>query len=196
MGHSQNYLYLLSWTSFCRKMAASAWALTHDPSRLQQEVEACKQTLKLIKDCFVVNCIAPKEKAKLVVSMAMRAGFYGAFTPTLAKLRERERNLRYEMDADAAERDQYDRQIASIRSYIAHEGTILSASSEALSPGDIVEALGVDPNAYTIPGRQYEVERDNPHAGVVVIRGIEGGLWPVPRSLMCIIKRRETVCVA
>lgn len=196
MGDTQNYLYMLAWTSFCRRMAASAWALVHDPSRLEQETTGLREALKMIRDCFVVNTVKGLNKAKAVTLLAAKAGFYGSLAPSLNKLKEKEKTIRWEMDHEAEARDNYMDTISYVRSYIERERQSLSAthSETALGRGDIVEALVSDGSGYTVPGRRYIVVDDNPEENFVRIENHSGG-WNTPRELMRFAERRSEACV-
>lgn len=52
MGHSRSYPYLLSWVSACQLMAASAWRLVFDPSRLHHEQGLLSSVFHRIQEVF------------------------------------------------------------------------------------------------------------------------------------------------
>lgn len=184
MGHSKNYLYLLAWTSFCRRMAASSWALVHDPSRLQEEVEDLRAVLVNMRQCFISGEITGTRKAQSVVLLAGRAGFYEALESSMKKLKRREDALRYEMDADAQARDQYNLKIDSIRTYTTREADSLAGThpDTYLPAGSFIEAIIPDNDGYTVPGRRYPVIQDRPTENRVSIRRNGEGSWWVDRD--------------
>lgn len=191
MGDSKNYLYLLAWTSFCRRMAASAWVLVHDPSRMEQELRTLKEDLVTIRECFVTRRFTGLTKANAIVLLAAKAGFYTALEPTLAPLKEREKKLRWEMDKDAQARDEYHDRVKQIRDYLAREAKSLVGThfSEPLTPGDMVEALITEPDYALTAGQRFRVVRDTPENGHVQVEHQRSDGWNIPRSFVRLAER-------
>lgn len=195
MGHSKNYLYLLAWTSFCRRMAASAWALIHDPSRLEQEVLELKDVLRQMRACFITQEITGTRKAQTVVMLAARAGFYTALAPSLKRIQSVEREIRYALEQERHARDEYNRQIEHMRAYLARESQSVAGTHAdvSLTAGDTVEVLTPDPEGYTTVGTRYIVRADSLTEGMVQLRRGESGWW-VPRDSVRFIEGSLQTC--
>lgn len=198
MGHSKNYLYLLAWTSFCRRMAASSWALVHDPSRLEQEILDLKEAIKLVRQCFVTREITGVAKARNIVMLAARAGFYETLTPSLKKLTGVEKNIRYQMDQDAAAKDNYADQIEQMRHFVAIENASLASTHRdiPIPEGAIVEALEPDGQGYTIIGHHYRVISDNLDNQRITLFHPMRGSWYVSRSTVKLAEVQSVTVLA
>lgn len=73
MGNTKRYSQLLAWTSACRIMAASSWALMFDPSSLEMEREKTRSIFKEIQKCFI-DSTSKKLAVACAVNLADRAG--------------------------------------------------------------------------------------------------------------------------
>lgn len=173
MGHSKSYLHLLAWTSFCRRMGASAWTLVHDPSQLEQEVNDLKGILKMLRQAFITHELEGRDKARAIVVLAVRAGFYESLAPSLKRLKSKEQEIRYAMDHEAEDRDNYNELIKNLRETIANEAISVGGthSREALNSGTIVEALVNNGRYGLTAGNHYRVAFDEPRMGRLAVEG-------------------------
>lgn len=198
MGDSQSYPYLLAWISFCRSMAASAWALTNDPSRLEMEVQELKEVLDTIRGCFVSRSIRGITQARAVVIMAAKAGLYMPFKRTLGKVREEERSVLYAVEMESRYREEYESQVQAMRDYLTMEkrSLLVLPIDELPKAGDLVEALCEDPDGYIEAGTQYEVVRVELDHHRLVIKKTTGGQWTVPFSCLKLVVQERRVAIS
>lgn len=195
MGGSKRYLQLLSWISFCRNMAASSWALVHDPSRLEEEVAENKEVLKIIRGSFIKPTFEPKDRAKACLILAARTGFYDPVGhKPLRLVGSVERGIQMERERTEREKEEYQKDIQGIRQYLEMEKQSILYLEDPVKEGDIVEAMKTDHDHYCVPGTHYTVYSDDSPIGpahIVIKRRDNGTPWNVAKSIMKLVERRR-----
>lgn len=160
MGDTHRYPYLLAWVAFCRLMAMSAWAVSIDISREQQEIDSLKMVLRTIRDMFC-RVVDSKVIARNTIALAYRARLIHPYGNPLSFLFVKEDQLHLAAILDERERDQYNNMITEMRRSIQRNVERIAESPElrdaVFQEGDTVECLRVPVDGGARRGNLYRV---------------------------------------
>lgn len=202
MGDCHRYTYLASWVAACRLMAMSAWALAHDPSRLEIEKKELQAMFLGIERSFLRGPFPMKAAIETTV-LIQRSGLGLPHERPLSFLLEMESSIAQEK-AYESERERNDRRnLVKMKRYIRaeqeqrREGVVASVR-DSLHPfcvGDTVRCLSAPPDGGLTPGLLYRVTGVNPGSSVRVINN-GANQWNVNIRHLELAERREELCAA
>jgi hypothetical protein len=194
MGEKHNYPYLLSWISFCRMMAASAWALAveGDLSREQEEIDTLKEVLDLIKNTFQVQC-ASRLVAQNTVYLAHKARLVHPYGNVLSEIKRLEDSIFCESFRDERERAIFKSLIENMARHVkVTQAAITEAQRNAeFCVGDTVECIAHFNEGNVTVGRRYRVTRVDEHSRTVGIIADNSSDWFVDKSCLRVVARIE-----
>lgn len=197
MGGTHRYTYLLAWTSVCRLMAMSAWALVHDPSRLEFEKQETKKAFKLIRDVYQVSSTT-KETARVAVYLANKAGLVAPFGQPLAKLKTTEKTIEHASWVTEQEQRKLESVMREMRR-VYRAGATLHAEREragdtAIHAGDNVECIHRPSDGGLTVGHLYRVIAAGSEG--IEVYNDNGSRWYVDNNCVRLHGRSVTAPVA
>lgn len=199
MGDSHSYPYLLSWISFCRLMAQSAWALAveGDFSAEQAEIDRLRVFLEIIKETFQASSVSSKTVAKHTVYLAHKARLIHPYGNVLHKIAGIEKSLVYESFRSEREALEFEQLMREMSSYVlrVQRAVAVVPSEGDFQIGDTVRCVRT--SDYATRGRNYRVVSVSPENGLVGILGDRASNWTVRRQDLSFVARGELdICAA
>lgn len=192
MGNSHRYPYLLSWVSFCRIMAASAWRVSLDISIEQEEIDTLKDVLETISRTFKFPC-APRIVAVNSIALAKRAGLIHPYGNVLEKIARTEKEMQMESILAEREKEAYRNLLDEMRQSIRRNVERLGDNPPhdgRFVVGDTVECVCVPVDGNLTRGKLYRVIE---YSGNIKVIGDNGQPWWVKKNCVIFVERHSDI---
>lgn len=161
LGATRRYTYTLAWISACRIMAASAWILLFDPSRLEQEADELKKVFHLIRETYVNSPDDRKKAAKTALYLAEKARLLSPVGTPLRQIAAEEIEVARQQNVSEAEAMEFENLLREMR--VAAEARVTAdverraSIARGVHRGDRVMCTVVPDDGGMTVGRVYEV---------------------------------------